>query len=290
MHRANWDDLRYILAVADAGSVSEAARRLGVNHATVLRRINAFEEVVGAPVFERGAQGYRLRPDRLPVIEAAREAAGALERAGRHLRETLPDGGSVLRLTSVDSLCQTVLAEGFAQIAHRILPHRLVLVSANAHLDLSRMQADVTVRPSDRLDDDMDGELAAELGFAVYARPEAPDQWLGLSGPLASARPGRWMAQNVPQQDIRGGADSFQVLRTLALSGFGQAVLPCVLGDMTAGLQRRETEMPVFTVPLWVACHRDLAGISRIESLRRAVLALLRGRSELLAGVKRPSS
>ena len=41
MHRENWDDLRFMLAVADNGSVSAAARVLGVNHATVLRRISA---------------------------------------------------------------------------------------------------------------------------------------------------------------------------------------------------------------------------------------------------------
>ena len=284
MHKTSWDDLRYVLAVADAGSVAEAARTLGVNHATVLRRINAFEEAAGAPVFERGAQGYRLRPDRLPVIEASREAAQALDRAGQHLRQTMPDGGSLLRLTSVDSLCQTVLADGFAQIARRIAPHRLVLVSANAHLDMARMQADVTVRPTDQLGEEMEGEHAADLGFGVYARADAEAGWLGLSGALARSAPARWMAQTVPSGDLRGSADSFHVLRALALAGQGRAILPCVLGDTAAGLQRVDCGMPAFQVPIWVACHRDLTGITRIDSLKRAVASVLRSRTDALAG------
>ena len=47
MHKLNWDDLRYVLAVADTGSVNAAAKVLGVNHATVLRRIASFEETCG---------------------------------------------------------------------------------------------------------------------------------------------------------------------------------------------------------------------------------------------------
>ena len=43
MHSENWDDLRFVLAVAETGTVSGAARLLGVNHATVLRRVAAFE-------------------------------------------------------------------------------------------------------------------------------------------------------------------------------------------------------------------------------------------------------
>lgn len=275
-----------MLAVADAGSVSEAARNLGVNHATVLRRINAFEEAAGAPVFERGAQGYRLRPDRLPVIEAAREAAKALDRAGQHLRETLPDGGSLLRLTSVDSLCQTVLAEGFSQMAHRVAPHRLILVSANAHLDLARLQADVAVRPTPKLDPEMQGEHAADLGFGVYAAPGVEEGWLGLSGALSRSEPARWMAQTVPTSAVRGSADSFHVLRALAIAGQGRAILPCILGDSAPGLVRDDGDMPEFRVPIWVACHKDLTGISRIESLQRAVVSVLRARADRLAGVR----
>lgn len=56
----DWDDLRYVLAVADAGSLAGAARTLGVNHTTVLRRIGAFEQRLGLRLFERLPTGYML--------------------------------------------------------------------------------------------------------------------------------------------------------------------------------------------------------------------------------------
>ena len=78
MHSANWDNLRFVLSVAEHGSVSGAAKALGINHATVLRRVAAFEEAHGGPVFEKTATGYRVLPDRARVIEAAREVANAV--------------------------------------------------------------------------------------------------------------------------------------------------------------------------------------------------------------------
>ncbi len=106
--RRELDDVRYVLAVAESGSVSAAARALGVNHATVLRRIAAFEEAQGAPVFDRTAQGYAVPPEKLRVIEAAREAAQAIEAVARHMTGNGTGAGAV-RVTSTDSLCASVL-------------------------------------------------------------------------------------------------------------------------------------------------------------------------------------
>jgi len=81
MKQMDWEDLRYVLAVADKGSLSGAARKLGVNHATVLRRVNAFEENMGIAVFDRTARGYRIAPRRrrvLDAMQAVEEAAQAV--------------------------------------------------------------------------------------------------------------------------------------------------------------------------------------------------------------------
>src|SRR3546814_2348607 len=58
----NWEDLRVFLAVARAGSLSGAARTLGLNHSTVFRRIAVFEARLGVLLFERLPTGYLLTP------------------------------------------------------------------------------------------------------------------------------------------------------------------------------------------------------------------------------------
>lgn len=282
--RANWDDLRYVLAVAEAGSVSAAARDLGVNHATVLRRVAAWEEAFGAEVFERGAQGYHLRPDRVALIEAARSAAEAMARVGQMMGGTGPGGGEPVRITSTDSLCQAVLAPAMGRIAAQVAPDRVALLAGNAHLDLARLQAEVSVRPAQVLPEGMAGEAAGVLGFAVYARPGAAARWLGLSGAPGRSAPARWMAGAVDPEAIVASADSFLSLRDMARAGLGRAVLPCILGDRAEGLERVEAGMPRIEVPVWVACHADLAQVPRFVRLRQALREVLDQAGGLLRG------
>ena len=116
MKQMDWEDLRYVLAVADKGSLSGAARKLGVNHATVLRRVNAFEENMGIAVFDRTARGYRIAPRRrrvLDAMQAVEEAALGVERAITAARSPL---AGVVRVTSTDTLCLGILPEIIAAV------------------------------------------------------------------------------------------------------------------------------------------------------------------------------
>lgn len=277
--RANWDDLRYVLAVAERGSVSAAARALGVNHATVLRRIAAFEEAHGAPIFDRGPQGYTVPPDRLRVIEAAREAAAAIDTVNRLIRGAEAQITGTLRITSTDSLCIGVLPEVVAGLQAALAGLRIDLVSTNAHLDLGRLGADISIRPALRLPDDMRGEQAGVLGFAVYAAPGAPDIWLGLRGVLQRAAVGALV-----EGETGAGSDSFVVLRELAARGLGRTILPCCLGEPDLRLRRIETGLDLPLVPVWVASHPDLADSPRLSRLRRRIVRALRDRAALIAG------
>ncbi len=146
MHSDNWDDLRFVLAVADSGTVSGAARSLGVNHATVLRRVAAFEERYGAEIFERTAKGYAIRSDRLRMIEAARDVGNAVESVAQMLRGAqAPIRGSV-RVSSTDTFCQFVLPEVLRDLHKAVSGLSLALISTNAYSDFSPSQADIAVR------------------------------------------------------------------------------------------------------------------------------------------------
>src|SRR6202161_2810922 len=74
----DWDDVRFFLAVARGGSVRAAAVRLGVNHATVLRRIAQLEERLGVHMFEKLPSGYRLTAAGEEVLEFADQMEASL--------------------------------------------------------------------------------------------------------------------------------------------------------------------------------------------------------------------
>lgn len=287
MHRDNWDDLRFVLAVAETGSVSAAARALGVNHATVLRRVSAFEERHGVLVFERTPTGYAVPRDRLRLIEAAREAEAAHLAVARLVAGARAPLAGAVRVTSTDTFCVAVLPRALMRLRAEAPELRIDLLCSNAHADLARIEAEIAVRPAPELPEDLAGEAAAELGFAAYAPAADPETkaWLGLSGPLSRSKVVvEWMKANVAPTALTGAADSFVVLREMAAAGQGRALLPCVLGDGDPRLRRLEGTLPEFTVPIWVASHADLADAPRLAAVRARLAEALRADAARLRG------
>ncbi|NDV00617.1 LysR family transcriptional regulator [Pseudoroseicyclus tamaricis] len=279
--QGNWDDLRYVVAVAETGSVTAAAKRLDVNHATVLRRITAFEEAHGTLVFRREATGYVVLPEQIHLIERAREAARAMEAVSLAARGA-GGGPAPLRLTSTDSLCQSVLPEILAELGAEGLP--IDLHAANHHVDLGRLAADLTIRPARALPDSLRGTKATSLGFAVYAAPGGAESWLALRGLLGKAVPPEWMGEVVGERPVRGGADSFPVLARMAATGMGRAMLPCILGDAEPGLRRLPFDLSHIALPIWVATHAELVEAPRLVAVKARLVQGLRARSEALLG------
>lgn len=280
--QVNWEDIRYVLAVADHGSVAAAARALAVNHATVLRRIAAFEARQGIRVFDRTPRGYRLSADRRALVEAMRGAADALTEVDRMIDAERPRLGSGIRLTSTDAFCQAVLPPMIARVSAE-LGVAVDVLAGNAHLDLGRFQAHVTVRPALRLPDDLTGERAGEFRFGIYAAPGAGAEWLGLSGPLSRSSAGTWMQKHLGAGDETLSADSFTMLAALAAEGRGRTLLPVFLGDGWPGLVRTGMPADLAPVPIWVASHQDFARSGRLVRFRsRLVDELLAARERLM--------
>ena len=85
MHNLRWDDLQIVLAVAEQRSLSGAARLIGVNHATVLRRIEALERQLGTQLFDRPPGGYRLKPEAQELMSSLRSISQTVGRVERSL-------------------------------------------------------------------------------------------------------------------------------------------------------------------------------------------------------------
>jgi len=268
MHsKSNWDDLRFVLAVSRAGSVSAAARQLQVNHATVIRRVAQFEETSGIELFEKSLRGYRMAPGVHRVLVALENVQAAVEGVGRAVSGLAEPVGGTVRVTSTDTLCLHVLPEILSDMRHFAGALHIDLITLNAHLDLSRLDADLTVRPSPVLPDDLVGEQPAMLGMSCY-RPVGlkKDVWLGMTNALRGAPAARWMDANVPVDQVVGSGDSFPVLAQMASRGMGMAFLPRIVGDADPKLERVDVGAPELNVPLWVASHKDMIEVPRIRA------------------------
>jgi DNA-binding transcriptional LysR family regulator len=283
--RDNWDDLRFVLAVAEEGSVSGAARKLGVNHATVLRRIAAFEAGARMALFDKSPHGYDVPPAQQSIIEAAREVEQAVQAVRRVLQGARAPLSGEIRVTTTDTFCLCVMPEVVSRLRRAAPDLRVEIICSNVHTDLARTQAEIAVRPAQQLPEELVGESPARLGFAAFrVRGGDGDDWLGLSGALSRSLPARWIAANIDPDRIVATADSFPALSEMVAGGLGQTILPMILGEKDARLEAITAHEPM-SVPIWVASHADLAQVPRIAEARRIFCDTLSAMAPRLIGL-----
>lgn len=142
----NWDDTRIFLALSRTHSLRAAARSLGIDQATVGRRLNALESELGAKLFLRAKDGYLLTA----AGETALAAARRMESAAMDLRTKIegqddsPSG--LVRVTSTDSIAIDLLLPAVERLQQHWPNIRVDLEVSTQLLSLGRRQADIAFR------------------------------------------------------------------------------------------------------------------------------------------------
>lgn len=275
-HRVDWDDLRFALAVADGGSVAAAARRLSVNHTTVLRRIHAFERAHKIRLFDRLPTGYALTAEGEQLAVAARsidDTVATLERriSGQDLKLE-----GVIRMTTTDTFMGSILPPHLASFRAKHPRITIELALTNTRLNLTKRDADVAVRPAKAPPAPLIGRRVSDVAFAVYGADDylaaqpcnnlKDHAWLAGDELLANSPVASWMHDHVPDARIAFRADSFVALSHAVEAGLGIAALPCCLADKITTLKRIYGPVENLSTGLWLLTHRDLANAARIRA------------------------
>jgi len=144
----NWDRLRVFLAVAEAGSFTRAAERLGLSQSAVSRQIGALEEELGAILFHRHARGLVLTEQGEVLLQAAREMAERVNRAQALLSESRERPAGHIRVNTTVGLGTIWLTSHLAEFCARYPEITISLLVTDADLDLTLREADVAIRLS----------------------------------------------------------------------------------------------------------------------------------------------
>jgi DNA-binding transcriptional LysR family regulator len=269
----NLNDLRLVAWIGETGSLSGAAKRLGVNHATVFRRLNQLEERLGVRLFERIAGRYHATPAGDELMRAGAEldsiATQALLRvAGSDLR---PSG--LVRISTTDSVALTLLAPIMVLCRRQFPQIRLTLEVNNQSANLSKRDADIAIRPTSTPPDYLIGKEIAPLLFCVYgaasylAAPPGEHEWIALDDSYSGHRSLRWLEAIKPLGEVGYRTSSFGLVRQACINGLGLAVLPCILGDTSSALERVGEPIPECASALWLLIHPDLRETTRIKAV-----------------------
>ncbi|MBH0236629.1 LysR family transcriptional regulator [Methylobrevis albus] len=165
----DWDDARIFLAVARTGQILGAARRLGLNHATVARRLDRLEEAMKAKLVERHTTGCTLTPAGETLLTAAERAESEFLKAGAALAGTTAGIDGTVRIGAPDGLGNYFLAAELGKLAARHPDLLVQLVPLPRTFSLSRREADVVIT----LDRPTSGRLMVkkltDYSLSVYA-------------------------------------------------------------------------------------------------------------------------
>jgi DNA-binding transcriptional LysR family regulator len=265
----NWDDLRHLLAIARAGTLAAAARRLAVNQTTVARRLATLEAALGARLFER-AEGL-LRPTKAGELALARAAeveqeVGALEQ-GIAGADREPAG--LVRVTAVPILVNRLLVPALPALSARHARIRLELIAESRNLSLTRREADLALRLS--RPQSGTGLLTRRLGdldYAVYGprgRAGARLAWITYEEGLGHLPQARWIAAQAREALAPLAVSDAESLVHAIRAGIGKSLLPCLIADREPGLRR--LGVAVLHRELWLLAHREQRHHRRIGAV-----------------------
>ena len=278
----DWNDLRYFVAVAREGSTLAAARDLRISQTTVARRIAALEDAVKLPLFERRQAGYALTPagqDLLARAEAVEQAAaGFADAAAAHGRDLT----GTVRITTEEVYAITLLAPALADL-HRLHPDIMIDVdTSQAVRDLGAGEADISLRSTKGKTAQAAGLVGRQLcrdDWTLYcsreyaARQGVPNnrQELGRHAIIGGGGGNLWVhykawleSLGLESQVAMHHATSGGLLSGVR-SGFGIAVLPCIVGDADPELVRCLPPRDDHDRTLWLFTHERVRHTPRVR-------------------------
>ena len=278
----DWNDLLYALAIVQTGSALRAAERLGVNQATVLRRLDAIEAALGVQLFERRRSGLKPTEIGRLVAEAAMRMeyeAQALDNALAARRRML--AGSV-RLTTSVGLADRLIIPGMRRF-QALYPSVVVeLLIADERLDIARSEADVALRAGSRPEGagivarrlpDVDWTVycsrayAAERGVPENRATIGQHEIVGLEGHMGRLRAWLWLKESAPDAVVRFRSNSLVNLVSNLKAGLGLGVLPTLTGDREPELMRCFPPPPELRDELWLIVREEIKGQPHVRAL-----------------------
>jgi DNA-binding transcriptional LysR family regulator len=281
MSQPDWDDLKYFLALHDAGSLSGAARAVGVEHTTVARRIDALEAALAVRLFDRFPKGWSLTAAGKELVPHARRMEDGLHGLMLAASGSAPLGGTVC-VSAPPALAAYVLAPGLKPALKRLSGIEVDVRGESRRTDLTRREADIALRFERPTAPGLAVKLLTTVGYqlcasASYLKTHKPAQWefLGYDAMLQDAPQHQWLDKIRGQRRYCLRSNDLGALFHAAVAGCGVAVLPPLFFDIAgSGLVAVETPVCPVRRKLWLVMHEDVRRSPPVRAVADEIIAL----------------
>ncbi len=275
----DWNQTRAFLATLETGSLSSAARALGLTQPTLGRQVAALEESLGVVLFDRSGRGLRPTPlahDLADHVRAMRDAAAKISlTASGQSRDVAGD----VVISASEGISAYVLPPILARLREVAPGVTVELVASNAFSDLSRREADIAIRHARPEQSDLIARLvhestprfyAAKSWIARHGRPRNLEeaQRAGFIGVDRSERFFQWMrvlGLELTPDNLVAMTENSVAGWELVRQGMGIGVSLPELGQQTDDVAQVLEWLPDYPIPFWLVSHRELQTSRRIR-------------------------
>lgn len=282
----SWDDLKLFLAVQESGSLSAAARSLGLGQATLSRRMAELETAAGETFFIRRTQGIELTEAGRRLLPAVQRMAEFAAEASLALAKDEDEPAGVVRIAAPPGVAQDFLAPFAGLLMSRFPKIQLQVLSGVEVLNLSRGEADLSIRlvePADpelicleKLVAPLRVFVSREYGATLPANVQLSDlRWISWTNPFVDPCVQDELPGAPPDLRPFFSSDDHNVQRAACLAGVGAMLDGRIIHRFSMLRELVELDFdfgPTAVFNVYLVCHRRQRHLSRV----RAVIDMLR--------------
>jgi DNA-binding transcriptional LysR family regulator len=279
MQTPDWDDLRFFLALCEAGTLSGAARATRVEHTTVARRIDALETALGARLFDRFPKGWSLTAAGTALVPHARKVEDDMH-ALLNVARGAAEVAGIVRVSAPPALTVCLLAPRLRGPLSRLPGVEIDLRAEARTTDLMRRQADIALRFARPTSPGLVARQLAHVDYALYAHEDyvaghAPAQWefLGYDELQQDAPQQAWLDQLRGTRRYGVRSNDLLTLLQAAVGGCGVGVFPRYAAARAPGLVVLEPACPVRR-KLWLVMHADVRRAPHVRAVADEIVAM----------------
>ncbi|TCF98601.1 LysR family transcriptional regulator [Paraburkholderia strydomiana] len=286
INRLSWDDLRVFLAVARAGSFSNAGRILGMDHATVGRRVSALEFAMETPLFERDRHGCRLNAHGRMILAHVEAIEANLLSLTDTLENGTPAPAGHVRVATMEGIASLYLSEQFARFKQVQPSITIELVTSSHDVRISQREADIFLSFFEPHGLNLEVSRIGRFPLHLYASadylgrhgtPISVDAlrnhaFVGYIDDLIQLDAVRWLDEAIAGPAIAFYSSSMLAQMFAAVAGAGIVMLPAFARAERFGLVPVLPQLIQVNRDVWVSTHQYLSRLPRIK----IVLAFLK--------------
>ncbi len=285
MENIDWNQLRAFLATAQAGSLSAAARQLGLTQPTLSRQVAAIEQRLGVTLFERVGKGLALTSTGHELLEHARAMGAAADALSLVASGRSQAPGGVVSVSASDAVAAYLLPPMVRRLREQEPGIAIEVIASNALSDLLRREADIAIRHVKPEQPELIARLVREATAGFYASRD----WVQVHGhprtaeeaaalPFVGAeRDGRYLTYlqqhglPVKEGNFSCYAEHSVAHWALVRQGMGIGAMMEEIACQTPDVVRVLDDVPPVRFPIWLVSHRELRTARRIRVVFEAL-------------------